>query len=192
MAARIAPILGEDGKPKEYLAQRFVIDEAKAKEDRLQEYVAQMQAQEEMMMQNVEALSAIQQEVSHREVELRQQQSQLRALIDNTPDTMLSIDRTYNITAFNEAMRHAIAGRGMDLHVGMNALSITAPHQQAVFKNYYDRAFTGERFSVEEHIANPEGEVHLLISYFPIQLAEEIIGAAVHAKDITGLKTLVS
>ena len=56
--AIIAPVLGEDGKPKEYLAQAFVIDEAKEKEARLTEAFAQMQAQEQAMREVVEQLNA--------------------------------------------------------------------------------------------------------------------------------------
>jgi uncharacterized membrane protein YebE (DUF533 family) len=52
--AIIAPVLGEDGKPKEYLAQAFMIDEAKEKEARLLEAFAQMQVQEQAMREVLE------------------------------------------------------------------------------------------------------------------------------------------
>jgi hypothetical protein len=55
--AIIAPVLGEDGKPKECLAQAFVIDEAKEKEARLLEAFAQMQAKEQAMREVLEQLN---------------------------------------------------------------------------------------------------------------------------------------
>jgi methyl-accepting chemotaxis protein len=55
--AIIAPVLGEDGKPKEYLAQAFVIEETREKEARLMEALAQMQAQEQAMREVIKQLN---------------------------------------------------------------------------------------------------------------------------------------
>jgi PAS domain S-box-containing protein len=52
--AIIAPVLGEDGKPKEYIAQCFVINEAKKKEARLAQALQQAQQLEKQIRQHIE------------------------------------------------------------------------------------------------------------------------------------------
>jgi PAS domain S-box-containing protein len=53
--AIIAPVLDENGKPKEYIAQRFVINEVKEKEAQVAKAMVQMQrAQEEMKLLGAE------------------------------------------------------------------------------------------------------------------------------------------
>jgi PAS domain-containing protein/HAMP domain-containing protein len=47
--AIIAPVAGEDGAPREYIAQLFVINEAKRREEKLAGALAQLQAREETM-----------------------------------------------------------------------------------------------------------------------------------------------
>lgn len=61
--AVIAPVLDDNGKPKEYIAQRFVINEKKKKEEETHEMLEEMRAQEEQMRQNMEELAHAQEEI---------------------------------------------------------------------------------------------------------------------------------
>lgn len=63
--AIIAPVLDEHGKPQEYIAQRFVINEKKEKEEQMQALLEDTRAKEEELRQNMEEMNA-QQEVLQR------------------------------------------------------------------------------------------------------------------------------
>ncbi|HRG11544.1 MAG TPA: PAS domain-containing protein, partial [Cyclobacteriaceae bacterium] len=58
--AIIAPVLGADGKPKEYIAQRFVINDKKARETEVNALLIESQTKEEVLRKNMLALEETQ------------------------------------------------------------------------------------------------------------------------------------
>ncbi|MCW5910055.1 MAG: PAS domain-containing protein [Cyclobacteriaceae bacterium] len=62
--AIIAPVLGADGKPKEYIAQRFVINDKKDREAKVNLLLAESQAKEEVLRNNMIALEETQARLS--------------------------------------------------------------------------------------------------------------------------------
>ena len=78
--AIIAPVMGEDGKPKEYIAQRFVINEKKEKEEKLKLLLEDTQAKEEELRQNMEEMNAQQEEMQRIAQEIEAQMSIINAV----------------------------------------------------------------------------------------------------------------
>jgi PAS domain S-box-containing protein len=114
----------------------------------------------------------------------------LNALINNTEDLMWSVDRNFNLITSNEPLDKLINARTGKLIIeGNSMLTYAFSKEQADrFKSYYERAFTGERFSEIETTTIPV-ESWSEISYSPIRSGKEVIGAACHSRNITSIKT---
>ncbi len=95
--AIVAPIHDENGKPKEYIAQRFVINEQKAKEQEMQEMLEETRAQEEEIRQNMEEMTAIQEQMEITSLEMAAQSN-----IINSIAIVSKTDLKGNITYVND------------------------------------------------------------------------------------------
>ncbi|MCW3092979.1 MAG: domain S-box protein [Ferruginibacter sp.] len=113
----------------------------------------------------------------------------LRALINNTSDPMWSVDRDFKLITSNDAfdnMMKAISGK--TVVKGSNLLkSGFSKEQLNRFREYYERAFSGESFKIIEHAAFPE-DAWSEISFYSIFSGVTIIGVACSSRDITRRK----
>ena len=116
-------------------------------------------------------------------------QSNLKALINNTDDLMWSVDCNYNLITANQAFDEIMkVNFGKPLVPGASMFSVPYPQQVLDrFKDLYNRAFNGESFTKTEHFEETV-EAWLEVSYFPIRKGSEIIGTACHSRDITDSK----
>lgn len=116
----------------------------------------------------------------------------LRALINNTPDLIWSIDNQKRIITANEPFRKTIQEIfGVNLSTGYNMAGIKIT--EAVYKQwegYYLRAFSGERFVIiDEKLVNGS-KVYLKIRFNPIfDEKNEVIGVSCFANDVTEQRT---
>lgn len=113
----------------------------------------------------------------------------LKALINNTNDPMWSVDRSLRLITSNEAfekivkaMSGRIVAKGSDILA--NGFSKV---QLDLFRKYYERAFSGENFTVIEYAALPD-DFWSEISFYPIHDGDTIVGAACFSRDITQRK----
>jgi methyl-accepting chemotaxis protein len=142
----------------------------------------EMQAQEEEMRQNMEEMQATQEEMSRTQQELAQKESKLNALLNNTKDTILAINKDYKITVVNKILKEKYAKMGIDLATGVNILEIFSADQRQYWKEKYDRALAGESSSEKNKQDNRYVETY----YFPIKdEMDRIVGAAVISRDIS-------
>ena len=95
--AVIAPILDDNGKPKEYIAQRFVINEQKAQQEEMMQMLEETRAQEEEIRQNLEEMQAIQEDMERKQREMEAQNN-----IINSVAIVSKTDLQGNITYVNE------------------------------------------------------------------------------------------
>ncbi|AWA29916.1 hypothetical protein HYN48_07385 [Flavobacterium magnum] len=111
--------------------------------------------------------------------------SNLDALINNTNDLMWSLDRDYRLITSNAPFDELVKKvRGTAFERGENVLSNAGKGRAERFKGYYDRAFSGEVFSVIEHTLSPN-DLWSEISFYPIRAGSDIIGTACHSRNIT-------
>jgi len=123
---------------------------------------------------------------------LERSQASLSALLENTRDSIWSVDRDYRLIAFNSVVAQTFAlGYGVELAPGLCLPGAIPPEEGAEWRALYERALAGERFSVEQHYAFPRFGISadVEISLNPMRdAAGAVTGVAVFGRDITERK----
>ncbi len=110
----------------------------------------------------------------------------LYALINNTRDLMWSVDRDYRLITSNNAFDEIIrAMTGKEICKGDDVLAEGfSVEQKSRYMRFYDRALSGESFSVNEYTDTPV-EFWSQLSFYPIRKGESIVGTACYSHNIT-------
>lgn len=110
----------------------------------------------------------------------------LKALINNTHDLMWSVDKDLRLITCNEAFNQVIEMMsGKPLTKGADILSSQfTPDQRDRYKIFYQRALSGEVFTIIDHFEGPV-EIWTEISFYPIRQRDAVIGTACFSRDIT-------
>lgn len=113
----------------------------------------------------------------------------LKALINNTNDLMWSLDRDFKLIISNDAFdKMIVALTGQTVESGSNVFPEGFGHEQlSRFYEYYERAFSGEGFTVVEYADLPVGRWSE-ISFYPIYNGDAVSGASCFSRDITHRK----
>ena len=125
-------------------------------------------------------------EERHAEEELAHSQANVRALFESTGDSIWSVDPRQRLITFNTAFAlTAEVMSGKVPTVGDPAWQVTPAEDLEWFKECYDRALTGTRFSAvrEDRIAGQERAYELFFN--PIEGERGVTGVVVFSKDIT-------
>ena len=124
------------------------------------------------------------------EAALRDEQANMRALLENTDGSIWSIDTNYCLIAGNSVFLRDVSGVfGRDFAVGDCVLARNGPPEAFdTWQARYDRALRGERFSVEtQRLFGDANWVEY--SFNPIRNdAGKITGVTVFGRDITQRK----
>lgn len=124
--------------------------------------------------------------------EISRTKNNLNALINNTEDIIWSVNTSFELMAINNAYTKFITNLlGRNAKVGEKAVFEHLPdNRAAIWRTYYERAFNGESFSVEDKYIMPDAKVvYYEVNFNPIYNEEnEIIGAGCFAKEITQRK----
>ncbi len=116
------------------------------------------------------------------------EQINMRTMINNISGVMWSIDRNYNLVTSNtafDAMVEMMTGKKIEKGHSVFVKGFTEEELKN-FKQYYDRAFAGETFTIEQH--NDTYDRWHDISFYPIHLGYTIIGTSCCSHDITERK----
>jgi PAS domain S-box-containing protein len=126
------------------------------------------------------------------EEQLRKNQSNLIAVIDNTKDMIWSIDKDYKIQIFNLAMKTMYELiYNLTPEEGMNIIeAITDNDDAEEWKVYYDRAISGEQFKIEiSYELSSDNPLYLEFSFNPMTTMDgSIIGVSCLGRNITDWK----
>ena len=150
----------------------------------------QMRAQEEEVRQNMEEMEATQEEMRRQQLELESKETNLNALINNTTDSIITLDRNYRVMVINDVLRRRYQGTQYEsLKQGVNALDYLGAVRDE-WKEYYDRALSGESLEfIQESVVAGEDTRYRQYNINPIKNAsKEIIGISVFSRDITDSK----
>jgi PAS domain S-box-containing protein len=122
------------------------------------------------------------------DIAMRNKQEKLYAIINNTNDIILSIDKEYKLTEYNSVFQQQVErGFGLkELH-GTYLLNYIDPKKHQHLKNIYERVFKGEVVNDIESFETLNGIViYFESSYHPIyNYNKEISGISVFSKNIT-------
>ncbi|MDZ7266815.1 MAG: response regulator [candidate division KSB1 bacterium] len=119
--------------------------------------------------------------------ELAHSEANLLALIENSHDSVWSVDRNFTLLTANSTFRrHFHQAFGVELHKGMNLLAVVPPELAQTWRALYERALAGEHFTVEQHYDFADSCCDCEISFNPIRgPAGDITGVSVFGRDIT-------
>ncbi|MBL6449826.1 PAS domain-containing protein [Fulvivirga sp. 29W222] len=151
----------------------------------------EMQAQEEEMRQNMEEMQATQEEMGRTQKELTAKEANLNALINNTTDSIITIDRNYKVVVMNDVQKSRYTDTQYEgLQEGSNALDMLGSVREE-WKAYYDRAMSGERldFTIKSSVHGEDTWREYFIN--PIkEKSGNIIGASIFSRDVTEKKRM--
>jgi len=120
------------------------------------------------------------------ERQLTESQEKLEALVENTGDSIWSVDREHRLITQNSAFSLAMEARtGSEPEVGQLPEEIFSREDLRWYQDLYDRTLSGER-----HVALRTDYVDGQLRYFelyanPIQSIEGVSGAVFFGKDVT-------
>lgn len=122
------------------------------------------------------------------EIEIHNKQVKLFAIINNTSDIILSIDRDLNLTEYN-AIFGALVERGFgkkDLN-GTPLLNYIDPRKHDHLRAIYSRVFSGEAVHEVESFGTHDGNsLYYETSYNPIHnYHKEVTGISIFSKNVT-------
>ncbi|RHX81388.1 hypothetical protein DLM77_04635 [Leptospira yasudae] len=125
---------------------------------------------------------------------LEKSEENLRALIENTQDSIWSVDRNYRIITMNRIFHEAIFSiYKINLKIGSNILEEFDSNMSKIWKDIYDQTFEGNSIKREWEISNEDGTCNYYeIITCPIHGLSEnkrtISGATIYIRDITERK----
>lgn len=123
----------------------------------------------------------------------KQSRANLLAVIENTQDSIWSVDKDYRVLIVNSVFQKAFKSNyGITLVKGVSMLEGLEPADQIKWKKYYDRALRGEPFSIKESFKINDSQRYVELSFNPIiSEGSKITGVTVFVHDITDLKAAI-
>ena len=116
-------------------------------------------------------------------------ESNLQALINNTNESIWSLDNNYNLIICNDNFRNSyMAAYNIDLKLGINLVGILSPQLRNFWKPKYDIALSGERTSFEFSETFQNQLFCFNVNMNPIISEGKITGVSALSVDITSQK----
>jgi PAS domain S-box-containing protein len=126
------------------------------------------------------------------EADLQTSEANLRALMNNTQDSIWSVDCGYRLVSFNQTFAERMrAIFGVELQPGMRIYDDPKmpPDHAPRWQGLYDRALRGESFSVEMSVGAGDNRVEAELLFNPIKTDDgNITGVTVFSRNITERK----
>ena len=126
------------------------------------------------------------------EESLRQSQSNLKAIIENTDASIYSLDKDFKYITFNDRLKKNLKiAYGLDVMPGDNALAILEkldPLEAEKWKEIYFAAFKGNPIKFEKEFAVNNYKVYTKFSIHPIWENQQVVGLSCFMIDITKQK----
>jgi len=119
---------------------------------------------------------------------VRAKEAFLTALVNNTDDLLLAVDRQLRITMMNDALRVAVRRNyGFELAVGDDVYRLVVPERRAELEGIFSRALQGQRQHVESAFRLPSGrQVSQDEAYNPIiDAGGNVTGVSIFVHDVS-------
>ena len=130
-------------------------------------------------------------EKKRQQIETEIARANLRAIVDNTLDSIWSVDTSYRVVTINTTFQVAFElAYGFGLVPGSSILEHIPPEVRTVWEGRYKRALKGESFFVQDEISIQNQSRFFEISFNPIRTPDGgIAGAAMFSRDVTERRT---
>ncbi|PKP10891.1 MAG: hypothetical protein CVU09_05060 [Bacteroidetes bacterium HGW-Bacteroidetes-4] len=120
------------------------------------------------------------------ERQLSEHEASLNAQINNTSDVIWSIDTNYRIKTMNDNFKQQFKiAYGIDLKIGSEIIKCVPVTLRPMWKERYDRALKGERFTITDHFNFENVAQYVEIRFNPIRVGDEMVGVAIFSRDVT-------
>ena len=123
---------------------------------------------------------------------LQEQEARQNAILENTTDAIISINRDFHITAANEAssiIYKLISGTTRKFEVGEHVLDLVTADRRPYWENMFKQALGGQKLVFENHYDTDRGPIDFEISVNPIlSPSQGITGVSLFGRDITQRK----
>jgi PAS domain S-box-containing protein len=120
---------------------------------------------------------------------IKESEANLKAIIENSLESIWSINRNYEIQYVNELFSAQFMNTfGVKLARGVNILEAIPLYLKEIWKGRYDRAFNNEHFVFEDKITVGDKSIYIEVALNPIIVDGIVVGASFYGKDITDKK----
>jgi len=120
---------------------------------------------------------------------LKKSEANLKAIIENSLESIWSIDTNYRIQYANEVFLKAFEQSfGVRLAPGVNLLEALPESIREFWKERYDRVFNKEHFVFSDKVELPDSDIYAKVAMTPIMLEDKVIGASFYGRDISKQK----
>ncbi len=117
---------------------------------------------------------------------LSENEANLKAIIENSLESIWSIDLNYRIKYINEVFANTFELTfGVRLVKGMNILDALPPQLRTIWKERYDRAFNNEHFVFNDKIELEQGDIFIEVAMSPVVIDNKVVGASFFGKDVS-------
>ncbi|WP_224998818.1 PAS domain-containing protein [Cesiribacter sp. SM1] len=150
-----------------------------------QQQTEELSAQEEELRQNMEELAATQEEMSRMIDKINSQQQHFGELLNGSDESILAIDRNYQVISWNDTFAAIFGGAGSGISQGMSILSVYPPEERDAKKKLYDRVLAGEQLEMNNNMQRDGVEHTIHAKYHPLKnKGGEIVAVGIYLREV--------
>ncbi len=118
---------------------------------------------------------------------INETKSNLQAILENSIDSIWSVDSNFRLTYVNESFKVAYkAAFDVDLHEGIYIIDTLPKALRPVWQSRYEKAIKGEKFIFLDSVTiNDSLTLYIEVSVMPIIVEGQIIGISFYGRNIT-------
>lgn len=124
------------------------------------------------------------------EIKLSESEANLYAQIENTTESIWSVDKEYRLVTTNSVFQEGFSHNfNCDLQIGDVVPDCLDEPLRSLWQKRYDRSLNGEHFIEVDQYDLEIGTVYVEFSFNPVKIENDIVGVACFSRDITLLKS---
>jgi PAS domain S-box-containing protein len=117
---------------------------------------------------------------------IKESEANVKAIIENSLESIWSINKNYEIQYVNEVFAADFENTfGVQLSRGINILESLPLSIRKLWKERYDRAFNNEHFVFEDRIDIGDSPIYIEVAMTPIVVDGIVVGASFYGKNVT-------
>ncbi len=120
---------------------------------------------------------------------VKENEANLKAIIENTLESIWSVNLNYEIQYVNEVFANSFKETfGVSLCPGVNIIESLPVSIQYIWKERYDKAFKNNHFLFEDKIGIDNKSIYIEVAMNPIVIDGKVVGVSVYGRNVTQKK----